>query len=472
MSRAPSDVLAVLLLAREAGLFAWPADATADEPARRGAAVRDDRRAARLRRRPGAPARQPALPRARCASRGDRQQVMVGYSDSNKDGGYLAATWETYRAQQRAGRALPRARASSWSSSTGAAARSGAAAGRWAARSWPGPPGARTPDAEGHRAGRGHLRALRPPGDRRAPPRAGGPRAAAVGARPRRSRRRPPTGWRRWSGWPPRSRAHYDGAGQRDAGAAAPSSAQATPFPELGDAQPRLAPGQPRRARRRGDLALDDLRAIPWVFSWTQVAGQPARLVRARHAPWRPRSRRGGLDRLQAMYRGWRVLRHGARQRAAQPGHRRYAHRCAATPRWPTTGARRLDAIDGRVRAQRRGRAAGHRPARAARTLARAGRARSSCATRTWTRCTSPSSPCCAATAPCPPTPQPPSARPCSTPSTTASTASPPACRRPGSDGVRVGAWRAVAPDHSSGATADRALTYQHARTTSSPAPC
>src|SRR5205807_4572625 len=33
-------------------------------------------------------------------ARGDRQQVMVGYSDSNKDGGYLAATWATYRAQQ------------------------------------------------------------------------------------------------------------------------------------------------------------------------------------------------------------------------------------------------------------------------------------------------------------------------------------------------------------------------------------
>ena len=33
-------------------------------------------------------------------ARGDRQQVMVGYSDSNKDGGYLAATWATYQAQR------------------------------------------------------------------------------------------------------------------------------------------------------------------------------------------------------------------------------------------------------------------------------------------------------------------------------------------------------------------------------------
>ncbi len=34
-------------------------------------------------------------------ARGDRQTVMVGYSDSNKDGGYLAANWELFLAQER-----------------------------------------------------------------------------------------------------------------------------------------------------------------------------------------------------------------------------------------------------------------------------------------------------------------------------------------------------------------------------------
>jgi phosphoenolpyruvate carboxylase len=38
--------------------------------------------------------------RAHVASRGDVQEVMFGYSDSNKDGGYLAANWWLYRAQK------------------------------------------------------------------------------------------------------------------------------------------------------------------------------------------------------------------------------------------------------------------------------------------------------------------------------------------------------------------------------------
>ena len=38
--------------------------------------------------------------RAHLRRRGTVQEVMVGYSDSNKDGGYLAATWFLYRAQK------------------------------------------------------------------------------------------------------------------------------------------------------------------------------------------------------------------------------------------------------------------------------------------------------------------------------------------------------------------------------------
>jgi len=37
--------------------------------------------------------------RALIASRGDEQEIMLGYSDSNKDGGFLTASWELYKAE-------------------------------------------------------------------------------------------------------------------------------------------------------------------------------------------------------------------------------------------------------------------------------------------------------------------------------------------------------------------------------------
>ncbi|OMC51062.1 phosphoenolpyruvate carboxylase [Mycobacterium sp. IS-2888] len=37
--------------------------------------------------------------RALVSARGDSQEVMLGYSDSNKDGGYLASSWAVYRAE-------------------------------------------------------------------------------------------------------------------------------------------------------------------------------------------------------------------------------------------------------------------------------------------------------------------------------------------------------------------------------------
>ena len=50
------------------------------------------------------------------------QEVMIGYSDSNKDGGYFAANWELYKAQAKLTRL---ASGPAWRSrsSTGAAAR-------------------------------------------------------------------------------------------------------------------------------------------------------------------------------------------------------------------------------------------------------------------------------------------------------------------------------------------------------------
>jgi phosphoenolpyruvate carboxylase len=98
MSRAPADVLAVLFLAREANLFRWDGGATAAcalDVAPLFERIEELRACGETMTRLFA---SPAY-RAALAARGQRQQVMIGYSDSNKDGGYVAGTWQTYRAQ-------------------------------------------------------------------------------------------------------------------------------------------------------------------------------------------------------------------------------------------------------------------------------------------------------------------------------------------------------------------------------------
>lgn len=100
MTAAVSDVLTPLLFARHAGLF---------EPGRDGVPTRsaievvplfetiDDLRGCT-----GLMEGLFALPvyDRHLAAWGRRQQVMLGYSDSNKDGGFLTANWELYRAQE------------------------------------------------------------------------------------------------------------------------------------------------------------------------------------------------------------------------------------------------------------------------------------------------------------------------------------------------------------------------------------
>lgn len=97
MCRSVSDVLEAAILMKEAGLL----DASGDEPycpvgisplfetiddLHNGASI--------LQAMLDLP-----LYRAMVAARGDMQEVMLGYSDSNKDGGYIAANWAVYRAE-------------------------------------------------------------------------------------------------------------------------------------------------------------------------------------------------------------------------------------------------------------------------------------------------------------------------------------------------------------------------------------
>jgi phosphoenolpyruvate carboxylase len=85
MAQAPSDVLAVEVLQHHAGSRLRVVPLFEQVDALRGAAATVE---ALLR-----------IPEYRARS-GGNQEVMIGYSDSAKDGGRLAANWELYRAQE------------------------------------------------------------------------------------------------------------------------------------------------------------------------------------------------------------------------------------------------------------------------------------------------------------------------------------------------------------------------------------
>jgi phosphoenolpyruvate carboxylase len=104
MTRNTSDLLSVYLLAREVGLTTSGAEGlacrlpvvplfeTIDDLQRSPEILRDFLRH---------PVTRLSLEQQRLANGGDDlvQQVMVGYSDSNKDGGILASLWSLYRAE-------------------------------------------------------------------------------------------------------------------------------------------------------------------------------------------------------------------------------------------------------------------------------------------------------------------------------------------------------------------------------------
>jgi phosphoenolpyruvate carboxylase len=93
----PADLLEVLLLMKEASL----ANAGGEEARLRIVPLFEA--GATLAEAPATMDRLLSEPVYRCALRavGDEQEVMIGYSDSNKDVGYVASAWAAYRAQTR-----------------------------------------------------------------------------------------------------------------------------------------------------------------------------------------------------------------------------------------------------------------------------------------------------------------------------------------------------------------------------------
>ncbi|MEY4269551.1 MAG: hypothetical protein RLZZ58_767 [Pseudomonadota bacterium] len=97
-----SDLLEVYVLAKEGGLFRARADGGPDSgPTASIMAVPLFETIADLEIAPAIMARFFALPEiaALTAARG-HQEVMIGYSDSNKDGGYLTSTWSLHQSSQ------------------------------------------------------------------------------------------------------------------------------------------------------------------------------------------------------------------------------------------------------------------------------------------------------------------------------------------------------------------------------------
>jgi phosphoenolpyruvate carboxylase len=103
MTHEVSDLLEVLLLAKEAGLWRITEDGTGSCPLDLVPLFEtiEDLEAAgrRMASLFGHPVYQRQL-----AARDNFQEIMLGYSDSNKDGGYWMANWALHRAQQRLGR--------------------------------------------------------------------------------------------------------------------------------------------------------------------------------------------------------------------------------------------------------------------------------------------------------------------------------------------------------------------------------
>ena len=100
MTHRASDVLTMVWLSR----FGAIVEGLLHMPLPVVPAVRDDRRSRPCRRHPPRNVRSPRATIDSLREQEGEQVCMIGYSDSVKDGGYIAANWQLYDAQQRLSR--------------------------------------------------------------------------------------------------------------------------------------------------------------------------------------------------------------------------------------------------------------------------------------------------------------------------------------------------------------------------------
>ena len=262
MTHSVEDILGAYLLAKEAGLFA---DASGTESCTLPIvplfeSIEDLRRAPEIMRE----LLNVPLVRRSVRAQGGVHEVMIGYSDSNKDGGFLTSNWELAKTQvnlTRLGRecGIPIA---FFHGRGGSVSRGGAPTGRAIAAQPAGSIQGRlrlTEQGEvvsfkyASRGTAGYQIELL---------------AASVLEHSIRSEREEPL----------RTSAEFDEALEAMAGAAHASYRQLVDHPDLLSYFQAASPLEEiallnigsRPARRFGAKTLEDLRAIPWVFAWTQ----------------------------------------------------------------------------------------------------------------------------------------------------------------------------------------------------------
>jgi phosphoenolpyruvate carboxylase len=198
------------------------------------------------------------------AAWGRRQQIMLGYSDSNKDGGFLTANWELYRAQEALAAACREADVALtlFHGRGGAIGRGGGPTGRAIQAQPPGTVNGRLRLTE---QGESAFARYAQPAIAHRHPRADAARRPEDEPAAPRPRRSAPPG--RTSCPPPRrtGAAPIAGSSMRTPDFVAYFRA-VTPI----DLVSGLRIGS-RPAKRQSSDRIEDLRAIPWVFSWTQT---------------------------------------------------------------------------------------------------------------------------------------------------------------------------------------------------------
>jgi phosphoenolpyruvate carboxylase len=237
--------------------------------------------------------------RAALRAVGDEQEVMVGYSDSNKDAGYVASSWATYRAQERIAEVLHR-HGATWvffHGRGGALGRGGGPTNKAILALPAGTVGARLKMTE-----QGEVLAAKyavaEVAHRELELTASAALVAAVQEPPPPGAAQAELHQQVMIRMAQRSEEAYRELVHGDPDFVAFFSA-VTPIDEIS----RLRLGS-RPAKRRGAGGIESLRAIPWVFSWTQARivlpawyGLGTALQDARE--------RAGLDVLREMERTW-----------------------------------------------------------------------------------------------------------------------------------------------------------------------